>query len=198
MPSKKRRSSRRNGANETETVDVNGEESPIPNRATADDIHSSPPEEQNPPSTISSDQSAGTTSFLPLTTPTTNETEISIDIESAQKPRNESLVWKFAIKNDDETASCRICGAVIKRKNGSTTGIRKHLLQVHNIQELLSEKTAKTKVKFSSSLRRELHSLIIQAIIKDGRSFDDFRRPGMMKVFHRIVPGKFPLFDLII
>lgn len=107
--------------------------------------------------------------------------------------RRESVVWKYAARNiDSQTATCLKCSAVIKTSNWSTTGLRKHLIQVHKITTIPSSVAAK-KATIPPALRRELHELVIKAIIQDSRSFNDFRRPGMVKFLKKAVPGKHPI-----
>lgn len=111
------------------------------------------------------------------------------DIES-NIIRRESDVWKYAIKNSDrQSATCTLCKAVIKTTNFSTTGLIKHLRQVHKINIETPVSTVE-KPKFPQKLKNELHDLAVKAIVEDSRSFNDFRKPGMMKFLKKIVPGK--------
>ncbi len=109
--------------------------------------------------------------------------------------RKESVVWEYATRNiDNQTATCSICNAVIRTTNWSTTGLRKHLTQVHKLMTMAPVVAAK-KSTISQKLRKELHELIVKSIIQDSRSFNDFRRPGMMKFLKKAVPGKHPILN---
>lgn len=123
--------------------------------------------------------------------PATQVTDISIDNVGENNSRKESQVWKYAVRNDDNvTATCKICNNIVKTKNWSTTGLRKHLTQVHQIPlEISKSKTEKSKI--SNSLKKELHTLAINAIIQDSRSFDDLRRPGILNFLRKAIPGKY-------
>ena len=44
-----------------------------------------------------------------------------------------SSLWNFMTKEDNEKAKCNICNTVLSRQSGATSGLRKHLLQVHKI-----------------------------------------------------------------
>lgn len=55
-------------------------------------------------------------------------------VESTKSTNNaqpKSTVWKYMSKQGHDMAKCAICEVLLKRKNGSTTGLRKHLFQVH-------------------------------------------------------------------
>lgn len=191
MSSRKRKPSRRKAAKEKNSLDDHAEELSDTNMAGFDESSSTSCNEENMSNTVAPDQTPITAPVLASTTTVNNENDVFVNVVHDPKSSNESSVWKHATKNEDGTASCRICGLVVKRTNGSTTGLRKHLLQVHKIQERTSKKNGNKSAKFSPSLRKELHTLVIEAIVKDGRSFDDFRRPGVMRIFQRIVPGKY-------
>ena len=122
--------------------------------------------------------------------PTGSATDIVINNSDDNFSGKESQVWQYAIRNhDNETAKCKICNKTIMTKNWSTTGLRKHFIQVHKIS-LTSSASKKEKSNISSSLKKELHTLAINAIIQDSRSFDDLRRPGIMDFLKKAIPGK--------
>lgn len=115
----------------------------------------------------------------------------NINLPEKNAVRQESTVWKYAKRNvESQTATCNDCNAIIKTTNGSTTGLRKHLMQKHKIQ-FAPTVPVSDKPKIAPSLKKELHQLIVKSIVQDGRSFSDFRRQGMMKFLNRIVPGNY-------
>ena len=132
----------------------------------------------------------------PIAYPLDNaESSANNNNDSAQDElvRRESIVWKYATRNiDNQTATCLLCSAVIKTTSWSTTGLRKHLVQVHKVPNIPPSVAVK-KATFSPALRRELHELVMKAIIQDSRSFNDFRRPGMIKFLRKAVPGKYSI-----
>ncbi|CAF1169943.1 unnamed protein product, partial [Didymodactylos carnosus] len=71
----------------------------------------------------------------------------------------------------------------------STTHIRYHLTSIHKKYDLLTNPSAKSsKSLVSENLKRELHTLCYSAIVKDGRSFSDFRKDGILTIFNRLCP----------
>ena len=131
-----------------------------------------------------------TSSHLDAAGPSVNTVD---DHSHDERIRRESIVWKYATRNlDNQTATCIKCEAVIKTTNWSTTGLRKHLIQIHKITTIPPSAPAK-KATFPPALRKELHELAIKAIIQDSRSFNDFRRSGMLKFLKKAVPGAYPI-----
>ncbi|CAF5164030.1 unnamed protein product, partial [Rotaria magnacalcarata] len=76
-------------------------------------------------------------------------------------------------KQINEKAKCGVCGVILSRKNGATTGLRKHLHQVHKLQ---------TFGMTSTKLRSKSY----------GRSFSDIGQSGILKVFNHLVEGYVP------
>lgn len=190
MPTNKSKSSNRKRTKEKDASNDIVEESSDLDAPSASTIILTPRAETNSPYVLTAADDPNSTDLSPESlTQTIDNNQVSINVAHGHSTTKESAVWKHAIKNDDETASCRLCPATLKVTNGSTTGLRKHLSQQHGIQGMAPKKTNKTTQKFSPPLKRELHTLIIRAIVKDGRSFDDFRRPGMMNVLQKLVPG---------
>jgi hypothetical protein len=50
--------------------------------------------------------------------------------KSQQKSDSSSNLWEHMSKQLNEKAKCEICGVVLSRQNGSTTGLRKHLFRI--------------------------------------------------------------------
>ena len=102
-----------------------------------------------------------------------------------------SSVWNYMSKEPNQKAKCNICSTVLSRTNGSTTGLRKHLYQVHKLAPfgVTKPKATTESSQISPDRKQTLHSLVIACVIRDGRSFDDPRRPGLMQVFNLLAPG---------
>lgn len=100
-------------------------------------------------------------------------------------------VWEHMDKLIGEKARCNICDTVLSRKNSGTTGLRKHLHQVHHISHFAASSiTKRSKITtFSSEMKKKLDALVVKCIVEDARSFTDLRRPGIMKIFQQLVPG---------
>ncbi|CAF0858649.1 unnamed protein product [Adineta steineri] len=106
---------------------------------------------------------------------------------------NVTSVWNYMEKQKNEKAKCK-CGVILSRKNGATTGLRKHLYQVHKLQEfgVTSTKIRSKSCQISPEQKKKIDSLIIKCIIEDGRSFSDMGQSGILKVFDHLVEGYVP------
>ena len=103
-----------------------------------------------------------------------------------------SLVWQYMEKEQGEKARCKLCATILTRTNCGTTGLRKHLLQVHKLRQFAMCPTRKRPKanQISVERKKQLDALTIRCIIEDGRSFGDMRRLGLLKVFNSLAPGK--------
>lgn len=124
------------------------------------------------------------------------------DTDNRQINSNSSSnIWDYMTKQIDHKAKCNVCNTVLSRKNGATSGLRKHLFQVHKIDSFKIdnfESSRSKPKKISIDEKKKIDSLLINCIVQDGRSFDDMRRPGMLKVLKYLAPGKKNMRDFII
>jgi hypothetical protein len=65
---------------------------------------------------------------------------------------------------------------------------------VHKITEFEEKRINPTKNtnatnKLSPDQKRKLHQLAVNAIIEDGRSFNDLNKPGITKLFNGLLDG---------
>ena len=68
-----------------------------------------------------------------------------------------SDVWNFFSEVDKETSKCDLCLKTIKRKGGSTSAMRNHLLHVHKKTDLTEKKTSRqTSLQEYNKSKREL------------------------------------------
>ena len=120
--------------------------------------------------------------------------------------RVQSNVWKYAHRDRDTPgwAICKLCPTFpnpkrISVKEGTTSALRKHLVNVHNKTELKSvPKTTRRPISsLSPSERDRLHQLLIDAVVIDGRSFSDFRKPRFSRFLDEIFPGRVAAYELI-
>lgn len=83
---------------------------------------------------------------------------------------------------------------VLSRKGQTTSSIRRHLRSVHKMDEF-EEKHVDPSVtnnsfnQLSIDQKRKLQSLAVNAIIQDGRSFNDLNKPGIAKLFNGLLDG---------
>lgn len=79
-------------------------------------------------------------------------------------------------------------------KGQSTSGIRRHLRLVHKIEEFKEKSVKLTKnnnaaSELSTDQKQKLRELAVNAIIQDGRSFNDLNKPGIVKLFNSLLEG---------
>ncbi|CAF3456130.1 unnamed protein product [Rotaria socialis] len=98
----------------------------------------------------------------------------------------------------DDYLKCNLCVDSTKKfsLNGSSdTNVRRHLGVKHHLKQFLypsqlQEYESKQKQKFiSTAHKQQLDKAVVAAIYIDGRSFDDFRKTGMMKFLNLAIPG---------
>ncbi|CAF2033783.1 unnamed protein product [Rotaria magnacalcarata] len=98
----------------------------------------------------------------------------------------------------DDYLKCNLCVDSTKKfsLNGSSdTNVRRHLGVKHHLKQFLypsqlQEYESKPKQKFvSTAHKQQLDKAVVAAIYIDGRSFDDFRKTGMMKFLNLAIPG---------
>lgn len=83
---------------------------------------------------------------------------------------------------------------MLSRKGQSTSSIRRHLRAKHKIEEF-EEKHVDPSVQnnafnqLSMEKKRKLQSLAVNAIIEDGRSFNDLNKPGITKLLNGLLDG---------
>ena len=122
----------------------------------------------------------------------TNRMDIDHTNEVESNDTDDANLWNYMMKQQNEKAKCHICGVVLSRKNGATTGLRKHLHKIHKLEAfgITSTKSRSKPSQFSIEQKKKLDSLIIKCIIEDGRSFSDMGQSGIQKVFDHLVQGK--------
>ncbi len=112
--------------------------------------------------------------------------------ETQSNNNYETNLWHYMTKQEHKKAKCNICNRILSRNNGATSGLRKHLFQIHNIESfgVISKNSRSKSYAIPTEEKQKLDSLLINCIVQDGRSFDDMRRPGMLKVFNHMAPGE--------
>ncbi|CAF1565488.1 unnamed protein product, partial [Adineta ricciae] len=120
---------------------------------------------------------------------------MDVDTNVSQSNHNRgSRVWDYMSKEKEEKARCFKCKALLSRQNGATSGLRKHLFQVHKIEAFrtVTGNLQTNSDEISTEEKKKIDSLVINCIIRDGRSFDDMRRPGILKLINHLVPTYTP------
>ena len=106
-----------------------------------------------------------------------------------------SIVWQYATRSNDRNyAICNLCPVDkrISANNGSTSTLRRHLISKHGKTELIvhDDKTKTPSISISSQRKKYLHDLLINCIVRDGRVFRDFEKPGIRQVLTEAFPGE--------
>ena len=105
-----------------------------------------------------------------------------------------SLVWQYATREENsDYAICKLCDGNkrISTNNGSTSTLREHLISKHGKIELVINGRKRNRSKtMSSTKREEIHQLLVNSIVRDGRPFGDFDKPGMRQLMQKAFPSK--------
>ena len=128
-----------------------------------------------------------------ILTSTENISSITVNETTATKP---SEVWEYAIRCPDSKYSiCCLCpdNKKISTNNGSTSTLRKNLISKQQLNDLELPPSKRQRVESSISIEKKqhLHDLFVKCIVRDGRTYNDFQKPGMKKLLEVVIPGKF-------
>jgi hypothetical protein len=121
----------------------------------------------------------------------TNKMDVNVN-ETQSNDNRVSSLWDYMTKEEDEKAKCNLCNVILSRQNGATSGLRKHWFQVHKVEPfgVISGNPRSKLYHISPEEIKKIDSLLLNCIVQDGRSFDDMRRPGLLKIFNHLTPGK--------
>ncbi|CAF1096355.1 unnamed protein product [Adineta steineri] len=113
-------------------------------------------------------------------------------------PSYSSKIWDYAIRIPQSNYSiCNLCPdeRQISTNNGSTSSLRNHLINKHDIHALKLPIEKKKKINqclVDPQRKSKLHKLLINCVIKDGRTFNDLQKPGMKNVLQELLPEYTP------
>ena len=123
---------------------------------------------------------------LYINTPKISRTT-NINAPSARK-----LVYRTRPDYDKSLVNCSIfCFKVIRCGKDTNANILRHLSRTHDLTELKakSNSTNVQKTSVGSARKAKLNEAAIRCIIRDGRLFCDFRKPGMTEFLATVAPG---------
>jgi hypothetical protein len=153
--------------------------------------------QENLPSISSSSDNSNINSST-LNTNNSNETNSDVNMSIQTPSLNQdfggqklvSKVWLYATKSDDgEQAACQLCDFKCSCHSHSTSTIRAHLISKHNKADLIIPPSTISKIVIPEPLKKELHQLCYNAIIKDSRSFNDLNKSGIKVLLNKLCPG---------
>ncbi|CAF3926623.1 unnamed protein product [Rotaria sp. Silwood1] len=115
--------------------------------------------------------------------------------ETVHKSTEVSSIWKYAKRSKNKKyAICLLCDKHISTANWSTSSVRRHLIEIHNIQEVALPDDNKNKTStISKRLKEKFHKLSVEAIIKDNLPFKAFEKAGLSKLLQEAIPGYRPI-----
>jgi hypothetical protein len=113
---------------------------------------------------------------------------------------SKSAVWQYFKRVQIDgvyRAQCLIdqCPATLSIPNGSTSSLFKHLRNIHKIITLKKNSNGRivrgrVVPKLTKAKKKKLDHLALAAIVKDGRSFNDFHKSGIKQFLDVAIPGK--------
>ncbi len=112
---------------------------------------------------------------------------------------SKSPVWQYFKRvqiNGVYRAQCLIdqCPATLSIPNWSTSSLFKHLRNIHKITTLKKNFNGRVvggrvMPKLTKAKKKKLDHLALAAIVKDGRSFNDFHKGGIKEFLDVAIPG---------
>ena len=86
------------------------------------------------------------------------------------------------------------CTKTLAIPNWSTSPLYKHLREIHKIEDLKKKPNGRGIVggvihKLTLTKKKKFDHLALEAIIKDGRSFNDFNKSGLKRFLQYAIPG---------
>jgi hypothetical protein len=115
-----------------------------------------------------------------------------------------SPVWHYFKRvtiNGVDRAQCLVdgCSKTLSMPNWSTSSLYKHLRHIHKINNLKKKSNGRVIVgrvvhKLTRTKKKKLDHLALEAIIKDGRSFNDFHKSGLKRFLQYAIPGNNEIF----
>ena len=155
---------------------------------------------QNPSSTASNtiEDAQSFENYVDLEEASSGEEEI-VKEKRKSKPITEDLFVQKINENGELVYFCLKCddkASPIKSNTGDGN-LRKHLWHVHHDPDYLYPSQYKRLVKNSvqsitPARKKELDEAIVNCIIQDSRTFNDFSKPGMREFLNKVVPNYTP------
>ena len=95
--------------------------------------------------------------------------------------------------------TCMDCNIFVSTSQRSDANLRTHLANHHGMNQVLlpsQQKRKKNKTEYRETMpieeKRKIDDELIECIIKDSRSFNDFEKPGMRKFLNVVLPNYVP------
>jgi hypothetical protein len=106
-------------------------------------------------------------------------------------------LFNIVLKQKKQIGICNLCLQDCSMSAGSDGNLRTHLAYKHNMPEVLtpsqfekySKKDGKVEVKISKEEQMQIHEMIVNSIITDSRTFNDFKKKGIFQLLKYLKPG---------
>ncbi|CAF0881754.1 unnamed protein product [Didymodactylos carnosus] len=105
-----------------------------------------------------------------------------------QRKRKTTPVFEFAQRVNSNEIKCLLCDKHIREGNGSTANVRRHLGNIHGKTSLKYPSSKRTN-SVSLANKKQLDIAAIKCIVKDVRSFNDFKKDGMQQFLNIAIPN---------
>ena len=137
----------------------------------------------------------------------TSDGSNSENIESsAGNSKNKSCrhLFKIVSSSNNQHGTCNLCNENIKMASNSVANLRTHLAYKHDQIDYLTPSQLKVwnqrknkipekdEIKLTKDQKVQLNEKLVDAIIEDSRTFNDFAKNGIKKVFSFLIPGYKP------
>jgi hypothetical protein len=104
----------------------------------------------------------------------------------------------FVINQKSTVGFCSLCNSDVKMSKGSDSNLRTHLASIHGMETVLTTgQLKKTSITDASPVSRTeklfLDDKLLECVVRDSRTFNDFSKPGMRRFLNAIKPGYKPL-----
>ena len=125
------------------------------------------------------------------------------DLEIASSHKKQILAIKENFTINGSSAICKQCEEKVAYHDYSTNNLRTHLFYKHDAAFEILTPGQRKRVEFNNKIKQKPTSLskqeiktlnesIYECIIRDSRSFSDFRKAGMIKLLEHFKPGYKP------
>ena len=113
-------------------------------------------------------------------------------------------LFKLETKGKQQLATCKTCNEAVKMSSNSDGNLRTHLAYKHEKHEYLTPSQLKVwnvrkgkienkvELKLTKDEKQEINNKIVDSIIEDSRTFNDFTKTGIKKLFDYLKPGYKP------
>ena len=119
------------------------------------------------------------------------------DVDKNNKKKRVEVRHLFEMESSGGT--CMDCNIFVSTSQRSDANLRTHLANHHGMNQVLlpsQQKRKENKTEYRETMpieeKRKIDDELIECIIKDSHSFNDFEKPGMRKFLNVVLPNYVP------